>query len=250
MSDLVVRPVRFTDDVEPARRFYTALGLAPRLESVRGGWVDLVGASGMLALHSAADSARGAPSGLTSLSFEADDIEAVADRLRAGGVLDVVVYDEAYGRVLTFRDPLGAPIAVDEAQDDLYGYRPVEPATPADGLTVVAVCFTALDGPYAAFLRTLGLELRGNAAYVAAYEPGAGHGQVLLHPPAPGMPPLAEESGAVRLSFESTEPASRIADRLAAAGFASTFPPAEEVAILRAIDPDGLEVEVYAAPEG
>jgi len=182
MSDLVVRPVRFTDNVEQVRRLLEALGLRPRLESEGGGWVDMVAGGGMVALHSARNSARHAPSGLTSLSFEADDIDALAKRLDAAGVPDVVVYDEAYGRVLTCRDPLGDEIAVDERSVDLYGYRAHDPAGVRPGLRVMPVRFADPLGPYGGFLAALGLEPRGEPdAHFTGYALGAGdHGLVGL----------------------------------------------------------------------
>ena len=109
------------------RGFLEALGLRRRVESTRGGWVEMVAESGMVALHSARDSESQAPSGFTSLSFEADD----STRWRSGCGTptspDVVVYDEAYGRVLDCLDPLGDHLQIDEHSDDLYGYRLHQP---------------------------------------------------------------------------------------------------------------------------
>jgi len=42
MTAIVVRPVRFTDNIEPMQAFLELIGLRPRIESVGGGWVDLV----------------------------------------------------------------------------------------------------------------------------------------------------------------------------------------------------------------
>lgn len=76
MSGIVVQPIRFTDDVAAMRDFLTVLGLRARLESDRGGWVDLASGGGRAALHSAATSATGAIHGETHLSFETDDVDA------------------------------------------------------------------------------------------------------------------------------------------------------------------------------
>jgi hypothetical protein len=54
MTAIVVRPVRFTDNIEPMQAFLELIGLRPRIESVGGGWVDLVADGGLVALHSAA----------------------------------------------------------------------------------------------------------------------------------------------------------------------------------------------------
>jgi hypothetical protein len=70
MSEIVVRPLRFTDNVQAMRAFLGTLGLRSRIEAERGGWVDMVAGRGMVALHAAASS-TGAKAGDTSLSFEA-----------------------------------------------------------------------------------------------------------------------------------------------------------------------------------
>lgn len=125
---MIVRPVRFSDDVPAMRRFLAALGLAPRIESDGGGWVDLVAPKpGLVAVHDAATSAGGYPSGSTTLSFESDEpLEAVRDRLQRAGFADAHVIDEAYGRVLHVTDPDGVDVVVDEASEDLYGYRRID----------------------------------------------------------------------------------------------------------------------------
>ena len=107
MSAVVVRPVRFTDDVKAMQAFLEAMGLRPRIEAEAGGWVDMVAGGGMVALHSAASSATGGKPGQTSLSFEADDLTSLANQLREAGCEGVSVHDEAYGKVLTCSDPLG-----------------------------------------------------------------------------------------------------------------------------------------------
>jgi hypothetical protein len=124
MGDVTVRPVRFTADVRRGQQFAELLGLASRVESGRGGWVDLVaGGGGMLALHDAGSSTSRQPSGRTTLSAECDDADALAGRLRTAGFDDAAVYDEAYGRVLVVTDPNGAQVAVDQRSTDLHGYR-------------------------------------------------------------------------------------------------------------------------------
>ena len=46
MNDVVIRPLRFTADVEAMRAFLETLGLRSRIESERGGWVDCWPAAG------------------------------------------------------------------------------------------------------------------------------------------------------------------------------------------------------------
>lgn len=254
MSDLVVRPVRFTDNLKSMRRFLVALGLRPRIESEIGGWVDMVAGAGMVALHSARDSESQAPSGLTTLSFEADDVDVVAKRLEAAGVPEVVVYDEAYGRVLTCRDPMGDAIAIDERSVDLYGYRLHEPAGVRAGWQVMPIRFADPLGPYAGFLEALGLVRRGEPnEHFNAFALGEGdHGLVGLHPPsvrqAPAdRSPIEDESGFVALSFETIEDLPLVAGRLSAAGFEGELRTEVFGDVLAARDGDQQTVEVHAA---
>lgn len=254
MSDLVVRPVRFTDNLDAMRGFLGTLGLAPRVESVSGGWVDMVAgggdaAGGMVALHSARDSARGAPSGLTALSFEADDIDLLAERLKTAGVPEVTVYDEAYGRVLTCRDPFGDQIAVDERSTDLYGYRRHDDGASAPGWSVIPIRFTDPSGPYGAFLEALGLVRRAGASeHFAAYGFSTRrHGAVGLHPPTDDGSFLAEADG-VRLSFETVEPLDAVQERLARDGFPAVVRAEAFGSVVEVLDPDGVAVEVLTAP--
>jgi hypothetical protein len=251
-----VRPVRFTDNVEPMRVFLEALGLRPRVESTRGGWVELVAEAGMVALHSARDSESRAPSGFTSLSFEADDVDTLAKRLRDAGVPDVVVYDEAYGRVLGCVDPLGDHLQIDEHSDDLYGYRLHQPVGVAPGLKVMPLRLADPLGGYGDFLRLLGCEPRGEATeHFAAYTLGeGGHGLVGVHPP---MDPesvgareaLLGRAGAAYLSFETTEDLGRVAERLAGAGFPASVAHRDHVGdVLSVSDADGLRLEVHVTP--
>lgn len=257
MSDLVVRPVRFTDNVEPMRRFLEALGLRPRVEAVAGGWVDMVADAGMVALHSARDSASHAPSGFTSLSFEADEIDALAERLRQADVPDVVVYDEAYGRVLSCRDPLGDELQIDERSIDLYGYRLHQPAGVAAGLRVMPLRLTDPRGPYGGFLGLLGCTPRGpQTEHFGAYSLGGpGQGQVGLHPPMDPAQVGATESqlngpGAAYLSFETSEPLPQVAERLGDAGFSADVTLRPHVGqVLSVADADGLRIEVHESPQ-
>jgi hypothetical protein len=129
-TTVVVRPVRFTDNLEPMQGFLETLGLRPRIMAEAGGWIEMVAGGGMVALHDAATSDHGAASGETRLAFEVDDVTGLAERLLDAGVEDVTVYDEAYGKVLTCTDPLDDTVTVDGRSDDLYGYRVVQADTP------------------------------------------------------------------------------------------------------------------------
>jgi hypothetical protein len=121
MNEVVIRPLRFTAHVGAMRAFLETLGLRSRIESERGGWVDMVTGRGMVALHDAASSSTGGRPGQTSLSFEADDIDELKNRLEKAGYADTAVWDEAYGRVLSVTGPDGVQIWIDERSEDLYG---------------------------------------------------------------------------------------------------------------------------------
>ena len=101
---IVVRPVRFTDDVAAMQAFLELLGLQPRIEFNRPGWVDLAGSAGLVALHDAATSATGGVHGETRLSFEVDDAEATAKSLQDQGIATTVI-DESFGRFLELDRP-------------------------------------------------------------------------------------------------------------------------------------------------
>jgi hypothetical protein len=188
----VLRPVRFTDDVDAMRAFLELLGLASRIESERGGWVDMVAGSGMVALHDAATSATGGRPGQTSVSFEVEHADVFAARLRDAGV-DATIYDEAYGRVLQLRLPDGAHVVVDERQSDLYGYRLLD-ARPDPGTTVV--CGWSGDPTV---LASLGLAETGRGTWTA---PAAGE---------------VEHGGVERLALRTAEPLDVVQERLTAA---------------------------------
>lgn len=113
-----VLPIRYCADVEASRRFYLALGLELGAATRPGGWVELPGAAGILALHRA-DPAD--PPGRCELAFEADEpLEAVAERLRAAGYAPGPILDESFGRSLQVRDPDGVPVQVNENDRSLY----------------------------------------------------------------------------------------------------------------------------------
>lgn len=116
-------PIRYVRDMDAARRFYQALGLAHDFTSrtPRRGppvWTELSSPRGGIALHHAPDG-----SGLTGLqmSFQSDEpLEQVAGRLRAAGFdLATQITDESYGRSFTIYDPEGLLIHVNENDYDL-----------------------------------------------------------------------------------------------------------------------------------
>ncbi|RZT26502.1 hypothetical protein EV649_0247 [Kribbella sp. VKM Ac-2569] len=157
MNDVVIRPLRFTADVEAMRAFLETLGLRSRIESERGGWVDMLTGRGMVALHDAASSSTGGQPGQTTLSFEADKVDELKDRLEQVGFVDATVFDEAYGRVLSVSGPEGVVIWVDERTDDLYGYK-LHDAAPDGRWSVTPYLTGADEAPWRRFLGALGVQ--------------------------------------------------------------------------------------------
>ncbi|GAA1145987.1 hypothetical protein GCM10009630_50660 [Kribbella jejuensis] len=156
MSGVVVRPLRFTDDVDAMRAFLEALGLRSRIESERGGWVDMVTGNGMVALHDAASSSTGGKAGQTTLSFEADTIDDLVEPLEQAGFGDATVFDEAYGRVLSVTAPDGVVIWIDERTEDLYGYK-LHTANPDERWSVTPYLAGADEPAWQRFLTALGV---------------------------------------------------------------------------------------------
>jgi catechol 2,3-dioxygenase-like lactoylglutathione lyase family enzyme len=131
-------PIRYVHDMDAARRFYEALGLAVAFAGrapLRGGtrWVEMVGPDGgAVALHQAEDGwgepGSGKPEGAVSshpldLSFEAaEPLEEVVARLTARGYPPATaIVDESFGRSFTVRDPEGLTIQVNEHDRELHG---------------------------------------------------------------------------------------------------------------------------------
>jgi hypothetical protein len=212
MSDVVVRPLRFTDQVAQMRAFLETLGLRSRLESESGGWVDMLAGRGMVALHSAASSSTGGQQGQTRLSFEAADIDRLKDALESAGYDDVAIWDEAYGRVLRVSGPAGENLWIDERNDDLYGYK-LGSGRPDQRVTLTPLLDAASQTGWQKLLTVLGL--------TDTFRFGS-----------PG--------DEVRLEFTTTEPLDDVLERLTAAGHKVT----RVDATLEITDPDGQAVVV------
>lgn len=253
MIKIVVRPLRFTDDVKAMQGFLEVLGLRPRVEAEGGGWVDMVAGGGMVALHEAATSDSGGLTGQTRLSFEVGDADALRTLLSEVGNPEATVYDETYGRVLSCRDPLGGELHIDEESDDLYGYR-LHPMAPPSSLRVSPVRFTDPQGAYGEFLTTLGLQRRGlgDEWYATYAAEGGDHGLVGLHRPPddPGaaIPGVVPGHCAAKLNFESPEPVDELTTRLQAAGYDATACYADFGSFVTVTDPDDQEVQIHQAP--
>jgi hypothetical protein len=213
MNDVLIRPLRFTADVDAMRAFLEALGLRSRIESERGGWVDMLTGRGMVALHDAAGSAMGGRPGQTSLTFEADEIDELKNRTEEAGFADATIWDEAYGRVLSITGPGGVELWIDERSKDLYGYK-LHESRPDDRWSVTPY-LTGVDP--AAWLQVL--ELLGADA-------------TLRFGP-------ADAEYAVRLDLSTTEDLDDVRRRLSGHQVTQT------VKGLEIVDPDGQLVVVH-----
>jgi hypothetical protein len=213
MNEVVIRPLRFTDDVQGMRTFLETLGLRSRIESERGGWIELAAGRGMIALHDAASSDAGAKPGETTLAFEAVDIDALKDRLEEAGYEDASIFDEAFGRVLAASGPDGTKLWIDERSKDLYGYKRHE-SHPDERWSVTPSLGVA---DQAGWERLLNILDAGPVRYRAAAEFD------------------------VRIELTTTESLDDVARRLDAAGYQ-----AERVdGGLAVVDPDGQTVGVH-----
>jgi hypothetical protein len=231
-DDCIVRPVRFTDDIAAMGEFLALLGLAPRVESQRGGWLVMASGAGMVALHDAASSTTGARPGQTDLAFEGADLEALAGRLSDGGWADATIWDEAYGRVLSVTDPDGDRIWVDGHSDDDYGYRIHQPERDWRW-SVMPVRSTKSPGEYARFLGCFGLP-----PYAGPSEPTVVGGHV-------GLVRLESGPAAVRLGFATEEPLADVAERLRSAGHSDARVADDALSVT---DPDGELVVIHPYP--
>ena len=230
-DDCIVRPLRFTDDIPAMRDFLALLGMAPRVESQRGGWLAMVSGAGMVALHDAASSTMGARPGQTELAFEGADLEALAGRLSDAGWSDATIWDEAYGRVLSVTDPDGVQLWTDGYSDDDYGYRIHRPERDWRW-SVMPVRTSGSPKEYARFLGCFGLEQHADGSTPVV----GGH---------VGLVRLEAGATVTRLGFATEEPLDAVAERLRSAGHADAAV-ADEV--LTITDPDGQSVSVHPYP--
>jgi hypothetical protein len=214
MKDVVIRPLRFSADVDAMRAFLETLGLQARIESERGGWAVLLAGRGAVSLHDAATSDNGLPPGHTSLTFEAKDIDELKVTLENAGYDDATIWDEAFGRVLSAAAPDGTKLWIDERSKDLYGYK-VHETRPDERWSVTPRLLGADQAAWERLLTVLGTDQR------VYFGPGVEH--------------------AVRLELTTTEDLDAVQRRLAAAGYESTRTDDG----LEIVDPDGQIVLVH-----
>jgi hypothetical protein len=214
MNDVVIRPLRFSADVDAMQAFLEMLGLQARIESERGGWTVLLAGRGSISLHDAATSDTGGQPGQTSLTFEAEDIDELKDTLENAGYDDATIWDEAFGRVLSATAPDGTKLWIDERSKDLYGYK-VRETRPDERWSVTPGLLGVDQATWDRILDVLGTDQR------VYYGAGAEY--------------------AVRLGLSTTEELGDVQQRLVAAGYEST----RTEAGLEIVDPDGQLVVVH-----
>lgn len=239
---MTVQAIRFSDDVPAMQRFLETLGLAASVTSDE--WAVMESGSGQVLLHGMANATSGAQSGWTQLTFETDDLDAVAAEF---GVTPV---DEAWGRSLFVTDPLGAEVTINETQTDHYGYQQHE-AHPDPALAVVPVRFTDPHGAYATFLARLGLRADDDSDDYVAFV--ADRGSVGLHVDRPHDTATYVAPGAgaqVHLTFTSTGDVEALAETLRAAGYGDVRVDSTFGTMIEVIDPDGRPVQIHQESTG
>ncbi len=214
MNDVVIRPLRFSVDVNAMRVFLETLGLQARIEAERGGWAVMLAGRGAVSLHDASSSDTGGQPGQTSLTFEAEDIDELKDTLANAGYDDAAIWDEAFGRVLSATAPDGTKLWIDERSKDMYGYK-VHETRPEERWSVTPGLLGVDQSTWERLLDVLGTD---QPVY---YGPGA-------------------ESG-VRLELTTNEDLDDVLRRLTAAGYEATRTDAG----LEIMDPDGQLVVVH-----
>lgn len=252
-APFTVYPLRFSKDAPTMIGFLRTLGMVPVVTTGTDSFAELIaGGGGRVMVHTAEGSETGAPAGETQLCLSVAGTDDAAASLRERGHA-VRVWDETYGRQGAVRGPRGEDIALNEHQQDLYGYVGHEGAGADDRLSVTAVRVSAA-GPDRerdiAFFADLGFAPVGEAStwWQALTAPGAG--TIGLHAPGGGdafSRPSGTEFGdvaLVRLGFETTEDLEALATRLTEAGYGARVVD-EDVRAVHVTDPDGQHLEIH-----
>lgn len=256
---IAVFPLRFTARPGEMIDFLCTLGMAPLITTETSGFADLVaGGGGRVMIHDAPSSATGAPAGETQLSTAVRSADAAAEQLREVG-LEVVVWDESYGRQGNITGPHGEAVGLNEDQSDPYGYVEHDGGSADPRLTVVAVRPSAA-GPErerdVAFFAALGFRPEGPRAGSWTRLTSAGGGTIGLHEPEEGWHAArpGDVGGAdllvslVHLGFETTEDLAALAERLRAAGHPAEVNASGGTRSVHVTDPDGRHLEIHPTP--
>lgn len=238
---ITTQAIRFTNDVPAMRRFCETLGLVATVTSDHS-WAVMRSGSGDVLLHGVKSAESDAVAGQTDLTFEVDDLDALAT---AFGDTPI---DETYGRSLRITDPDGEQLWINEKQTDFYGYTEHE-AAPSGELSVCPVVFTDPSGPWSTFLERLGLSCGDNAAGEPYRQFAADRGFVGLHVARPGEfeKYLVGVSGSrASLTLTTTGEPEALAKTLREAGHDVRVDTSFGT-MLEITDPDGQLVQVHAA---
>lgn len=103
----------YVTDMVRSFAFYRALGLEGAMPAGETPvWLPMQVGGYPLALHSVTELSGG---GQVGIAFNTDDLKAVADELRVGGI-EIVrpIQEEPFGRSLVIRDPDGLLIQINE----------------------------------------------------------------------------------------------------------------------------------------
>lgn len=236
---ITAQAIRFTDDVPAMRTFLEQLGLVA-VVTASDTWAVMRSGAGEVLLHGTANADSPKASGQTELTFDTDQIDALAAEF------GVTVIDEAFGRSVRITDPEANELQVNETQTDYYGYTEHD-ATPDAALSLCPVLFTDPSGPYAAFLTRLGLRAEPGADESFALF-AADRGSVGLHVARPGEfeQYLVGDTGVrAHLTFTTTADPNALAERLRAAGH-EVLVDTSFGTMLEITDPDGCKVQVHA----
>lgn len=106
-----VLAIRFAQDMDRVRPFYSALGLRLSESAASEDWQELDADGGILALHSATTAQSDVPRIEVCLAAE-EALEDIQDRLRKAGFDPGVIRVEDFGRSLRVRDPEGLELQI------------------------------------------------------------------------------------------------------------------------------------------
>lgn len=251
----VLCPYRFSADVPAMGRFLETVGLHKIVSTPDDGFGIFAGRSGRVAVHGIDETATGAGSGETQLSFETPDASTAEGHLSAVG-LDAVVWDEAYGRHAGVRHPGGGGgIWINEEMTDFHGYR-THPRQESS-VDVVAVHFSDDFAADREFFAAFGYVPHGPRESgwqeLVAERP---RGVIGLHAPTGDEGTVGADAGDspvgrpawAGLAFRVEEDLTGCAERLRAAGWTDARVEVDPGPTkLVVTDPDGCRIEIHRA---
>lgn len=253
-SSLAVYPLRFTGDAPAMIAFLRTLGMTPAVTAGEDSFGHLVAGAGHVMVHAVTGAATGARPGDTDLCLAVGTTDEAAADLRDAG-FEVDVWDETYGRQGLLEGPAGETVALNEQQQDLYGYQGHETSGADRRLSVTAVLSSADFERDAAWAARLGFvaEEPSDHGFRALRGSGAA-GVIGLHGPADGdrrTRVTGSEFGdmlQVRLGFETSEDLQELAARLSGAGHPAEVVDSGTARSVHVTDPDGQHLEIHPRP--